>query len=83
MEKLKEVLGMILVTIMNIIDVTFLILESPYIVIMSMFLSYEKCNFVYAWFPVCGVISMWINDWTGEIECSIDGHILIKKLFKK
>ena len=83
MEKFKEALEMILVMIFNIIDFAFLILEAPYILIMSMFLSYEKCNFVYVWFPVCGVMSIWINDWTGKIECSIDGHILIKKLFKK
>ena len=83
MEKLKEALEMILVMILNLIDFTFAILESPYISIMSMFLSHEKCNFVYLWFPVCGVMSMWINDWTGKIEYSIDGHILIKKLFKK
>lgn len=83
MEKFKEALKMILAMILNIIDFTFVILESPYIFIMSMFLSYEKCSFVYIWVPVCGVMSMWINDWTGKIEYSIDGHILIKKLFKK
>ena len=83
MDKFKEALEMILVMIFNIIDFTFLILEAPYIFIMSMFLSYEKCNLVYAWFPVCGVMSFCINDWTGKIECSIDGHILIKNLFKK
>ena len=83
MEKFKEALKSILVMILTIIDFTFLILEAPYVLIMSMFLSYEKCNFVYIWVPVCGVMSMWINEWTGKIECSIDGHILIKKLFKK
>ena len=83
MEKFKEALKTILVIILNIIDFTFAILELPYILIMGMFLSYEKCNFVYLWFPVCGVMSMWINDWTGKIEYFIDGHILIKKLFKK
>ena len=83
MEKFKEALKMILVMILSIIDFTFVILESPYIFIMSMFLYYEKCDFVYIWFPVCGVMSMWINDWTSKIEYSIDGHILIKKLFKK
>ena len=83
MEKLEEVLIMILAMILNIIDFTFVILESPYIFIMSMFLSYEKFNFVYIWVPVCGVISMWVNDLTGKIEYSIDGHILIKKLFNK
>ena len=79
MEKFKEALEMIL----TLIDIAFLILEAPYVIIMSVFLSYEKCNFVYIWVPVCGVMSMWINEWTGKIECSIDGHILIKKLFKK
>ena len=83
MEKFKESLKTILVMILSIIDITFLILEAPYVLIMTMFLFYEKCNFVYMWFPVCGVMSVWINDWTGKIECSIDGHILIKKLFKK
>ena len=83
MEKFKEALKTILSIILNIIDFAFLILEAPYVLIMSIFLSYEKCNFVYVWLPVCGVMSMWINDWTGKIECSIDGHILIKKLFKK
>lgn len=83
MENFKEALKTILVMILNIIDLTFAILESPYMFIMSMFLSYEKCNFVYLWFPVCGVMSMWINDWTGKIEYSIDGHILIRKLFRK
>ena len=83
MEKFREALKMILVMILSIIDLTFVILESPYIFIMSMFLSYGKCNFVYIWFPVCGVISMRINDWTGKIEYSIDDHIIIKKLFKK
>lgn len=83
MEKFKEALIMILAMILDIIDFTFAVLELPYIFIMSMFLSYEKCDFAYFWFPVCGVMSMWINDWTGKIEYSIDGHILIKKLFKK
>ena len=83
MEKFKEALIMILAMILNIIDFTFVILESPYIFIMTMFLFYEKFNFVYIWVPVCGVISMWVNDLTGKIEYSIDGHILIKKLFNK
>ena len=83
MEKFKEALIMILEMILSIIDFTFVVLESPYIFIMSMFISYEKCDFVYFWLPVCGVISMWIDDWTGKIGYSIDGHILIKKLFKK
>lgn len=83
MEKLKEVLEVILALILNVIDVTFVILEAPYILIMSMLLSYEKCDIVYIWFPINGVMSMWISDWTGKIDYSIDGHILIKKLFKK
>ena len=83
MENLEEVLGTILTIIGCLIDFTFIILESPYILIMSMLLSYEKCDFVYLWFPVCGVMSMWISDWTGKIDYSIEGHILIKKLFKK
>lgn len=35
MEKFKEALKMILAMILNIIDYTFAILESPYIVIIS------------------------------------------------
>lgn len=83
MEKFKEELIMILGMILSIIDLTFVILEAPYIFIMFVFLSYGKCDKVYVWVPVCGVMSIWINDWTGKIEYSIDGHILIKKLFKK
>jgi hypothetical protein len=83
MEKLKEVLDMILKNIIETIDIVFLILEAPYIIVMSIFLYYGKCNIVYLWFPSFGVMSMWIGDWTGKIEYSIDGHTLIKKLFKK
>ena len=83
MDKVEEVLGTIFTIIGCLIDFTFIILESPYILIMSILLSYEKCDFVYFWFPVCGVMSMWTSDWTGKVEYSIDGHTLIKKLFKK
>lgn len=83
MEKLKEVLEMILKNIIEAIDMVFLILESPYIIVMSNFLYYGKCDIVYMWVPVKGVISARFNDLTGEVECSHDGHILIGKLFKK
>lgn len=83
MEKLKEVLEMILKNIIKTIDMVFFILEAPYIIVMSIFLYYKKCDFIYLWFPSCGVMSMWISDWTGKVDHSIDGHILIKKLFKK
>lgn len=83
MEKLKEVLGTILTIIECLIDFTFVILESLYIFIMGILLGYGKCDIVYAWFPVCGVMSMWIDDWSDKIDYSIDGHILIRKLFKK
>ena len=83
MEKFEEVVGTIFTIIGCLIDFTFIILESPYILIMSMLLAYEKCDFVYFWFPVCGVMSMWISDWTGKVDYSVDGHIFIKKLFKK
>ena len=53
MEKLKEVLGTIFTIIGCLIDFTFIILESPYIFIISILLSYEKCDFGYFWFPVC------------------------------
>lgn len=83
MEKFEEVVGTIFTIIGCLIDFTFIILESPYILIMNMLLAYEKCDFVYFWFPVCGVMSMWISDWTGKVDYSVDGHIFIKKLFKK
>jgi hypothetical protein len=83
MEKLKKVLGTISVIIRCLIDFTFVILELPYIYIMGMLLSYGTCDIVYLWFPICGVMSMWIDDWSGKIDYSIDGHILIRKLFKK
>lgn len=83
MEKLEEVLEMILSLILSVIDGTFVILEAPYIIIMSTLLSYERCDVVYIWLPVNGVMSMRISDWTGDLEYSIDGHILIRKLFKK
>lgn len=83
MEKLEEVLEMMLTIIKCLIDFAFVILESPYIFIMSMFLAYEKCDIIYFWFPVCGVMSVWNNYLSGKVEYSIDGHILIKKLFKK
>lgn len=83
MEKLKEVLDMILVTIMSVIDVTFVILEAPYIVIMSVFLSYGKCDKIYIWLPINGLASIWISDWTGKVDYYFEGHVLIRKLFKK
>lgn len=83
MEKFEEVLEMILALILSVIDGTFVILEAPYIFIMSTLLSYEKCDIVYIWLPVNGVMSIWINYLTGKVEYSVDGHILIKKLFKK
>lgn len=83
MEKLEEVLETVLIIIAGLIDFTFVILELPYIFIMSILLSNEKCDLIYLWFPVCGVMSMWINYLTGKLEYSIDGHILIRKLFKK
>ena len=52
MEKLKEVLEMIFTIIGCLIDFTFIILELPYMFIMRMLLSYEKCDFIYFWFPV-------------------------------
>lgn len=83
MEKLEEVLEMILVMILSIIDTTFVILEAPYIVIMCIFLSYGKCDKVYAWVPINGLVSIWICDWKGKVDYDIDGHVLIRKLFKK
>ena len=83
MEKFEEVVGTIFTIIGCLLAFTFIILESPYILIMNMLLAYEKCDFVYFWFPVCGVMSMWISDWTGKVDYSVDGHIFIKKLFKK
>lgn len=83
MEKFREALEMILKNIIEAIDMVFLILEAPYIIVMSIFLYDKKCDFIYLWFPSFGVMSMWISDRTGKIDYSIDGHILIKKLFKK
>lgn len=83
MEKFEEVLEMILSLILSVIDGTFVILEAPYIIIMSTLLSYERCDVVYIWLPVNEVMSIRNSDWTGNLEYSIDGHILIRKLFKK
>lgn len=83
MEKLKEVLETVLEDIGLLIDFTFLILESPYIMIMGILLGYGKCDIIYFWVPICGVGSLWVNYLTGKFESSIDGHILIGKLFKK
>lgn len=83
MEMLKKVLETVLTIISILIDYTFMMLEAPYILVMNILLAYEKCSVVYVWVPICGVCSMWINDWTNKIEYSIDGHILIRKLFKK
>lgn len=83
MEKLKEVLGTILTIIKCLIDFTFAILELPYIYIMGILLDKGKCDVAYVWVPICGVISIWICDLTGKVAYSIDGHVLIRKLFKK
>lgn len=83
MEKFKEVLETVLTNIAVLIDFTFVILESPYLLIMSIFISYEKCDIIYFWVPICGVGSVRINYLAGKFESSIDGHILIRKLFKK
>lgn len=74
---------MIFKVIFEVIDFAFVILEAPYVLIMSYFLYYEKCEFIYVWLPVEGAVSIWINDLTDKVEYSIDGHILIRKLFKK
>lgn len=47
MEKLKEVLETIFKVIFEVIDFAFAILEAPYVLIMSYFLYYEKCEFIY------------------------------------
>nr|DAG06362.1 MAG TPA: hypothetical protein [Siphoviridae sp. cthu813] len=83
MEKFREALEMILVMILSIIDETFVILEAPYIVIMCVFLSYGKCDKVYIWVPIKGLMSLWICDWKGKVDYDVDGHVLIRKLFKK
>lgn len=82
MEKLKEVLRTILTIIECLIDFTFVILESPYTFIMCILLGYGKFDIIYVWLPVCGVMSIWIDE-MGEFKYSIYGHILIRKLFKK
>ncbi len=83
MEKLEEVLETILTIIAILIDFTFVILEAPYMLICSILLSYEKCTVVYMWYPINGVMSLRISNWTGKLEYNIEGHILIRKLFKK
>ena len=83
MEKLKEVLETILLVILNIIEFTFVILEMPYIYIGSALIGAGKIDVLYCWLPVNGVTTVWLNYSTDKIEYSIDGHILIKKLFKK
>lgn len=83
MEKLKEVLGTILMVILNIIDFTFVILEAPYICIGGALVGAGKIDVLYCWYPVNGVAAMWFSDLTGKFEYSAYGHILIRKLFKK
>lgn len=83
MKKLKEVLETILLVILNIIEFTFVILETPYIYIGGALIGAGKIDVLYCWFPVNGVVTAWFSPWTGKIEYSIDGHILIRKLFKK
>ena len=83
MEKFREALEMILVIILIIIDETFIILEAPYIAIMTVFLSYGKCDKVYVWAPINGLGSIWICDREGNIDYDFNGHVLIRKLFRK